>query len=66
MIKDIKKKEDTSENLPTYFPPGVPEISGKLQGFPTHLGIPNTELAPPDHSPYQHLNLGGPFGKYPV
>ena len=45
-----------------YCPPGVPEISGKLHGFPTHFGMPNTELAPPDQSPYQHRSLEGPFG----
>ena len=43
----------------------IPEISGNVQGFPTHLGIPNTELDPPDHSPNQHLSLGGPFKKNP-
>ena len=50
---------------PTYLPPGVPVISGKVQGLPTHLGMPKTELAPPDQSPYQHLSLDGPFLKYP-
>ena len=49
--------------MPLYLPPDVPEMLGKMQGFPTHLGIPKTELEPPDQSPNQQRNLEGPLKK---